>query len=224
MVPSGARVADVGTDHGYLGIHLLQHRLASYVAACDLRPGPLNQARQNAQCYGVAEQMDFFLCDGLAAVPPESVDTVVCAGMGADLMIHILSDAPWLADSRYTLVLQPQKGGQDLRRWLVEHGFAIVQEDLVRDSGFLYNAMQARPGRARALSPGEQFISPVLLASGSALLPEYMQRISRSLQGVVTGMLQAESPAPQARLAYYQQALREVQRMEEEHAKGIRDT
>ena len=133
-------MADVGCDHGYLGIHLLQEGTAAFVAALDLRSGPLAKARQNAVRFGMADRMFFAVCDGLEALEAGTVDTVVCAGMGGDTIAKILDRCPWAGDERLSLILQPQSSGNDLRRWLGENGFSILREPLVRDGGFLYTA------------------------------------------------------------------------------------
>ena len=95
MVQSGARVADIGTDHGYLGIYLLQTGAARHVIACDLRKDPLENARRNAKLFGVDGKMELRLSDGLEKILPDEVDTVVMAGMGGDLIQKILSQCPW---------------------------------------------------------------------------------------------------------------------------------
>ena len=100
QVPQGARVADVGADHGYLGIELLRSGRCAFVHASDLRAQPLQRARENARRFGTLERMRFSQADGLAAVAPTSVDTVLCAGMGGDLIARIVEDAPWLRDPR----------------------------------------------------------------------------------------------------------------------------
>ena len=83
MVPPDARVADIGTDHGYLGIHLLQAGISPHVIACDLRKGPLENARRNARQFGAQDAMEFRLSDGLEKIAPEEIDCAVLAGMGA---------------------------------------------------------------------------------------------------------------------------------------------
>ena len=132
LVPQGARAADIGADHGYLGISLLLNGRAEFVHASELREQPLRRAMENALRFGVADRMRFSRADGLDAIDPDEVDTIVCAGMGGDLIAQILDRCRWVRDPRYTLILQPQSSGNDLRRKLARMGFAIEQEHLVR--------------------------------------------------------------------------------------------
>lgn len=150
-VRPGAHLADVGTDHAYLPVWLtLQGRVASAIAS-DLRLGPLNRARDTGRRYGVEERITYRLGNGLAAVAPEACDTIVIAGMGGENIAQILQRAPWTADGRHTLLLQPQSRAEALRRFLAEHGYAIAREALVRDRGFLYPVIEA--GAGRCISP-----------------------------------------------------------------------
>ena len=222
LVPPGARVADIGTDHGYLGLHLLQTGRASYVLAADLRPQPLQAAKLHAAKFGFAAQMDFRLSNGLAQIGPDEADTIVCAGMGGDLIVEILSACPWLHEKDYTLILQPQSAGQELRRWLGEHAFAIECERLVQDGKFLYTVLRAHPGPGTPLTPGAQYVSPWLLQSASPLLGAYLQRIEAALRRSVEGLTAAEHPRPE-RLAYYRQALEEVEEMRNNYENGTRN-
>ena len=134
-VKPGDRVADVGCDHGYLGIYLLKNGIASAVIASDVREMPLQSAVRNAEKYGVEEHMSFYLSDGIRNVPRE-FDCMVCAGMGADTMMSILDAAPWLKSERYRLILQCQSKRPELRRYLYGQGYAIRQETLAKDGKF----------------------------------------------------------------------------------------
>jgi len=217
MTPSGSRAADVGADHGYLGIYLLQRGIASYVAASDLREKPLEKARANAERFGVADRMDFIRADGLSGIEPSSVDTIIMAGMGGDLIQLILDACPWVRNPGYLLILQPQSAGQDLRRYLTQTGFCIEKETLARDGGFLYTVLTARAGSGPMLTPGEQYATPQLLASRSPLVPAYLLRIEKALQDTVLGLQKAARPEPE-RLDYYAQALREITEMRGRYA------
>ena len=213
-------VADIGTDHGYLGIYLLQNRLVEHVIACDLRPLPLQKARENAALFSVSDKMEFRLSDGLERLAPGEADTIVCAGMGGDLIVRILSLCPWIRDERDALILQPQSAGQALRLWLAENGFAVSREELVQDGGFLYTVLRACwDGTARTLSPGMQYVSEQLLMGGSPLLAVYFTRIENALRATVDGLRGAEHPRPE-RLAYHEAALREITEMRERYGIG----
>ena len=213
FVRPGAKVADVGCDHGYLGIWLLREGIASFVDASDLRPLPLEKAKANSLQYGTADRMRFHVADGLRDIDPAAVDTVVCAGMGGDCIAHILEEAPWVRNPAVSLILQPQTSGNDLRRYLGENGFSIEQEQLVRDGGFLYFTILARYGGGRPLSPGEQYLSPQLLQCGSPLLPEYFDRVMTALERTVNGISRSNKEEDLARIPYYRSALEEVREM-----------
>lgn len=162
FVHPGDRVADVGCDHGYLSIHLLQTGIASHVYASDVREGPLSSAKRNAQAYGITEKIDFFLSDGVQSLPRD-FDTLVCAGMGGDTMVSILSTAPWLQGSRYRLILQCQSKTPLLRRYLSENGWEIRRETVLRDGRFLYTVMEVlwNP-QAPRLTAGQWYFPPAL--------------------------------------------------------------
>ena len=210
LLPPCQIVADVGTDHGYLPIHLLQNGLCRQVIASDLREKPLAIARQNAEKFGTLDRTRFICADGLAGIAPGSFDALVCAGMGGDCIAGILEAAPWIRDERYTLILQPQSSGNDLRRYLGLHGWRMEREILVRDGRFLYTALRARFGGGRPLTPGEQFLSPALQAENSPFLEEYRARLIRSLQSTVAGISRGVTEEDRQKLAYYRQALEEL--------------
>lgn len=217
MVQSGARVADIGTDHGYLGIYLLQTGAARHVIACDLRKDPLENARRNAKLFGVDGEMELRLSDGLEKILPDEVDTVVMAGMGGDLIQKILSQCPWRKREGLQFILQPQSAGNVLRRWLCEDGFEIRREEPVQDGHFLYTVMDIRQGEPAPLTPGTEYASPALLASGSPLVGNYLARVENALQETVRGLTNAEKQRPE-RLAYFGQALLEIQEMRKNYA------
>lgn len=217
MVQSGSRVADIGTDHGYLGIYLLQSGAARHVIACDLRKDPLENARRNAKLFGVDGEMELRLSDGLEKILPDEVDTVVMAGMGGDLIQKILSQCPWRKREGLQFILQPQSAGNVLRRWLCEDGFEIRREEPVQDGHFLYTVMDIRQGEPAPLTPGTEYASPALLASGSPLVGNYLARVENALQETVRGLTNAEKQRPE-RLAYFGQALLEIQEMRKNYA------
>lgn len=180
FIAPGARVADIGCDHGYLGIHLLKSGLASSVIAADVREKPLQSAMANALKYGVQDRMRFFLSDGAVAIPRD-FDTMVCAGMGGDTIIHILSHAPWLRDARYRLVLQCQTRPASLRRYLSQNGWRITEETVLRDGHFLYTVMEVYFEPGCVLTAGQCYFPPAILENPSPETAEYFRRVLKKV-------------------------------------------
>jgi tRNA (adenine22-N1)-methyltransferase len=154
-VRPGAALADVGTDHGFLPVWLVLRGRVTRAIASDLRPGPLSRARKTAAEQG-AEGIDFRLCRGLSGIAPQEADTVVIAGMGGENIASILAAAPWSADGRHTLLLQPMTRAEVLRGFLAESGYCVTREALVLDRGTLYPVLEARGG-TMALSLGQRY-------------------------------------------------------------------
>ena len=109
LVPAGAKLADVGTDHGYLPVWLLQEGRIRQAIASDINLEPLEHARRTAAEYGVSERMEFRLCAGLDKIRPDETDTIVIAGMGGETILSILESAPWSKKSGAFLRLGPNQ-------------------------------------------------------------------------------------------------------------------
>ena len=190
FVKKGDRVADIGCDHGYLSIHLLTSGIASSCIASDVNEGPLQSAMRNSRKYGVVNKMEFCLSDGVRDIPRD-FDCMVCAGMGADTMMHILSDAPWLKDSKYRLILQCQSKRPELRQWLYDEGFRINWETLAKDGKFVYSIMEVIYEPGQGITPAETYITPQLLEDNHPLLPEYYERVKRGIEMTIFGLNRA---------------------------------
>ena len=145
LVPPGSRLADVGTDHGYIPAALLLEGRIGEAIASDIGREPLEHAARTARQWGVADRMELRLCDGLSAIAPGEADTVVIAGMGGDNIVDILSAAPWTREGTL-LLLQPMSRPETLRRWLPENGYAVTAEELVLDKGTIYPILSVRGG------------------------------------------------------------------------------
>ena len=195
FVRPGSRVADIGCDHGYLGIHLLTQGIAASMIEADINEGPLQSAMRNADKFGVRDQMTFYLSDGAKNIPRD-FDTLVCAGMGGDTMIHILENASWLRSDRYRLILQCQSKTPMLRSYLSEKGWQIARELVMRDGRFLYTVMEVlwQPDAPR-LTLAQTYISPALLENSGEVLREYYDRIVEGLRLAVTHQQDAEKKA-----------------------------
>lgn len=182
LVAKGDRVADIGCDHGYLSIYLLKNGIARSVIASDIHEGPLQSAMRNARKFGVQENIAFYLSDGVRNIPRD-FDTLVCAGMGGDTMVHILESAPWLRNEQYRLVLQCQSKTPLLRRYLSKKGWRITEESVLRDGKFMYTVMEVyyQPDYPR-LTAGEWYFPPALLENPSEAVPEYYSWVVSGLK------------------------------------------
>ncbi len=153
-VPSGARIADVGTDHAFLPVWLVLHGKVASAIASDLREGPLARGAETAREHGVSHLVEMRLCSGLMGIAPEEADVVIIAGMGGENIAQILSDAPWTADGAHTMLLQPMSKMDLLRNFLAHNGYEIVREKLVMDRGTVYPVMEVKAGHME-LSQGQ---------------------------------------------------------------------
>ena len=188
LVPRGARLADVGTDHGYLPVYLLQRGLIARAIASDINAAPLEHARRTAEEYGVA--LDLRLCAGLDAVAPDEADTVVVAGMGGETILAILEQAAW--DWRgVTLLLQPMTKAELVRRRLPELGLRIASERLVRDKGTIYAVLTVEAGESEAPTNAEAWCGAGL--SRDPLYGEYARDRAGKLERAAAGLRQAKT-------------------------------
>lgn len=146
MVTEGSRVADVGCDHGFLSIWLIQAGVSPGVLAMDVRKGPLAAAREHIETYGLGDYIETRLSDGLKGCEAGEADTLVCAGMGGRLMERILTESMEKVKGLKELILQPQSELWEFRVFLRREGFAVLQEEAVCEDGKFYFAMKAVPG------------------------------------------------------------------------------
>ena len=141
LIPKGDRVADIGTDHAYLPIHLRQEDISPFVLACDIRTSPLGSAMKNVQQSGV-DGIDFRLCDGLDGINCDEVDTVVLAGMGGQCIAGILERCPWVKNSGKRFIMQPINSPEELRKHLLD-GYTFISERAVHDCDRVYTVIEA---------------------------------------------------------------------------------
>ena len=216
LVPQGARLADVGTDHAYLPACLLLEGKIPWAIASDLRQGPLSRAKETARQYGCGDKMAFRLCNGLVGIRPGEVDAVVIAGMGGETIAQILEAAPWVLKEKIPLVLQPMSSLPELRMWLEQNGYAIAQERLVREWETLYVVMQVAAGEMVPQTPGQIWAGR---QSRDPLRGEYLEQLERKLQRALDGMAKSREADTQERRQELETVCREIGTMKEEWQK-----
>ncbi|MBP3926452.1 MAG: SAM-dependent methyltransferase, partial [Clostridium sp.] len=145
LVTPGLKMCDIGCDHGFVAIYLVQKSISPKVFAMDVRSGPLSRAQEHIGQYGLGSQIETRLSDGLAALKPGEADGMICAGMGGPLMIKILEEGSALAHNMKELILQPQSEISEFRKYLRTHGYHIIKEDMVLEDGKYYPRMKVVP-------------------------------------------------------------------------------
>lgn len=211
LVRPGARLADVGTDHGYLPVRLLLDGTIQTAIAADLREGPLSRARETAERYGVSDRVSFRLSDGLADIGPEEADTIVIAGMGGETIADILAAAPWTKNGA-RLLLQPMTSFPDLRGSLQKNGYRIEGETIAREGARLYAILSVRGGEMEPLTPAELWVGK---QSAGPLRREYLAMMAGKLERARQGQQAAKSP-DQRLLDELSEILDEIVEMERE--------
>lgn len=208
LVPQRARLADIGTDHGYIPVYLLQRGRIDRAIAADIGAEPLAHARRTAQQYGLEERVELRLCDGLTGIGEEETDCILIAGMGGETIISILQGAAWLHRGDYRLLLQPQSRQELLRIWLAEHGFRILREHFVRDKGTLYNVMEVEPGAAAL--PDEIECCCGVNAEEDPLYGAYLTWQIQKLEQRLSGLHRSSNTDAQTRIAECERLLQRL--------------
>ncbi|WP_029231549.1 class I SAM-dependent methyltransferase [Butyrivibrio sp. VCB2006] len=131
-------VADVGCDHGYISIYLVQSGIAPKAIAMDVRKGPLDGAKSNISEYSLTDHIETRLSDGLSSLNPGEADALVIAGMGGKLMMRILEDGDPKGLGIKRAILQPQSDIDEFRSYLRAKGYSILDEKVILDEGKYY--------------------------------------------------------------------------------------
>ena len=142
FVTEGNVLADVGTDHGYIPIYLLQEKKIPRAIAMDINEGPLQRAKEHVAQYGLEGYIETRLSDGVDALKAGEADSILIAGMGGGLVMHILSDGEAVCRQAKELILQPQSELERVRAYLWTNGYVILDEDIVLEDDKFYPMMR----------------------------------------------------------------------------------
>lgn len=196
MVPAGQRIADIGTDHAYLPIYLVQKGIAPFAVASDVRLGPLTRARANVEKYGLAPKISLLLCDGIDDGKMGDCSVFIVAGMGGELIGEILRKSAIAKKEGVTLILQPMTGEEELRLFLAEAGFAVTDERLTKEGDRLYLTLMAtfRGGRKDEDDEAFYYAGRELFRRKDPLLQLYIAKKTAALQKAERGLLRSHDP------------------------------
>ena len=194
FVKSGHTAADIGTDHGYLAIALVEEGKCSRVIAVDKNEGPFLAACRTVQNAGMEKAVEVRLGDGLQPIMPGEASVICIAGMGGQLMKTILQQSPLATEQAEQLVLQPMNGAGELRRWLYESGWHISSEFLAEADGKLYEIISAEKGSREMPSDIQLEVGPCLMMDKPPLFRRHVEDRLAKLNKAINGM----SLSPQA--------------------------
>ncbi len=208
-VPAGARLADIGSDHGYLLVALMNRGLISAGVAGEVAVTPFQAAQRSVRDSDLSERISVRLANGLAAIEPaDAITAISLCGMGGETIRDILdSDKVRLSGSE-RLILQPNGGEQPLRQWLMKHDYRILAEEVLRENRFDYEIIVAeRSGQVR-YTDQELYFGPLLLQARSEAFLAQWQRRLRLKQRTLSHLTQARQAVPEEKLHALTQQIR----------------
>lgn len=178
MVTKGNIVADIGCDHGFVSIYLIEQGICPHVLAMDVNEGPLLRAKEHIKKRGLDSYIDVRLSDGIEKLDNKEADSIIIAGMGGRLVMKILSDHMDKVKGLKEVILQPQSELHLVRRFLTEQGLVIVQENMVEDAGKFYPCIKAawQEEQIPFFSETEEWYGPILLKEKHPVLYKYLRK------------------------------------------------
>ncbi|WP_300635207.1 tRNA (adenine(22)-N(1))-methyltransferase TrmK [Pseudomonas sp.] len=210
-VQNGARLADIGSDHGYLPVALMRRGVITAAVAGEVATTPFQAAQRTVRDNSLQAHISVRLANGLAAIEPgDGITAVSLCGMGGETIRDILDSGKGHLSGRERLVLQPNGGEQPLRLWLMNNGYRILHEELLRENRFYYEIIVAERTEPVAYTDEELYFGPLQMQSRS---PQFLAKWQRMLRQKHKTLSSFE----QARQAVAQEKVQEVAR----HARWI---
>ena len=217
MVTAGNCLADVGTDHGYVPIYLYERNVIPRAIAMDINKGPLERAALHIAESGMKDVIETRLSDGLTALRPKEAGSIVIAGMGGPLMIRILSAYPEVTASAKELILQPQSEIAEVRIWLYEQGYEIVEEHMVYEEGKYYPMFKAvKNPEAKKLSYLEYKFGRLEVLKEKEVLKDFILRELSNKQNILQKLEEEQTEKSKGRAEEMKQLIKELEEMQHE--------
>ncbi len=211
LVPIGARLADIGTDHAYLPINLIQRKIIPWAVAGEVNNGPYQSASEAIEEYGLGSQISLRLGNGLAVLSPGEVDVVVIAGMGGATITDILTMQPEVTQSLNGLILQPMIAAAAVRRWLIGHNWRIADEAIVQEENKLYEIIAAEQGISPELEPILYEIGPVLWLKKPPLLKTHIEHLIAQNKRILADMSASANASNSAKYHEYVNKIKQLE-------------
>ena len=200
QVEQGSVVADIGTDHGYIPIYLLENKISEYVIAGDINMKPLESAEANIQLYGCYNKAETRLGSGLSVLKEGEVDTVIIAGMGGLLISDLLESSKNIVKKIKTFILQPMQAQMELRKYLIQNGFTIKKDILVKEDHHIYEIFVAEHGQQEVENTIYYETGFHIQSNAKDLAEEFILGKIRATKQVIENISQNASETPVEKL------------------------
>ncbi|WP_339497957.1 tRNA (adenine(22)-N(1))-methyltransferase [Pseudomonas canadensis] len=197
-VPAGARLADIGSDHGYLPVALMRRGLIMAAVAGEVATTPFHAAQRTVRDNGLELQISVRLADGLAAMKPDDgITAISVCGMGGETIRDILESGKRHLSGQERLILQPNGGEQPLRQWLMDNGYSILREELLRENRFYYEIIVAERAGPVAYTAEQLYFGPLQLQARSPVFIAKWQRMLRQKHKTLASFERARQAVPE---------------------------
>lgn len=213
FVPKNTIVGDIGTDHGYIPVHLIDEKIAKKVIASDISKNSLDKIIQYVKLEGYEKEIDTRLGDGLDIIKPFEIDTLVIAGMGGLLIRDILDKNKEVRDSISHFILQGNVATKELREYLYENNFEIIDEKLIKEEGQFYEIIYAKKGKFYVEKDIYFEIGEKLILNRDPLLEGFINSKIRKSRKIIAELEDKETEKAKERyneLVKYIEELKEV--------------
>lgn len=178
FVPTGAIVADIGSDHAYLPCYLVHKKIAARAVAGEVVKGPYESAVKQVRTEGLTDKITVRMADGLAAVEEaDEITAVTIAGMGGPLIVSILEKHPQALKTVTRLILQPNIHAKAIREWAMANGWAIQDEVILEEDGKIYEILVLQRGEMK-LNEAQTLLGPKLMETK---VPVFIEKWSREI-------------------------------------------
>lgn len=203
-------VADIGTDHAYIPIELINKGLAKKVIACDIRKGPLKIAESHIKKYGLEDKIETRLGSGFSVLIPKEADIIITAGMGGELIENIIKSDENVARNS-VLVLQPMNSQYELRKYLLHNNFIIECEDIETEGNRVYNIMVVKSGTQEPYINDIDYHLPQCLYNNKKF-PALIDKKQREFTKIIKG-LEISINCDLKKLNYYMERLKDLEKI-----------
>ncbi|KOX66095.1 SAM-dependent methyltransferase [Pseudomonas psychrophila] len=213
-MPAGARLADIGSDHGYLPVALMRRGAIAAAVAGEVAQTPFHAAVRTVRDNGLEQQITVRQANGLAAIEAaDEITAISICGMGGETIRDILESGKARLSGRERLILQPNGGEQPLRQWLMENNYRILCEELLRENGFYYEIIVAERAGPMLYTAEELYFGPLQMQARSSVFLGKWQRMLLEKQKVLASFARARQAVPEDKVQEIDQQARWITRL-----------